>query len=188
MIPVELGRGDALLVVDVQNDFCPGGALPIPDGDRVIPVLNEWTEAAEAVGVPVYASRDWHPQGHPSFATEGGEWPVHCLQDSPGAAFHPDLRLPAGTVVVTKGTRFDQDQYSAFDETGLDARLRKDGVTRLWVGGLAQDVCVRATVLDARRAGYEVTLIPGGSLPVTPAGGADAADRMREAGARLTIP
>ena len=188
MIPVELGPGDALLVVDVQNDFCPGGALPIPDGDRVVPVLNEWAAAAERAGVPVYASRDWHPRGHPSFSPEGGQWPVHCLQDTPGAAFHPGLRLPEATVVVTKGTRFDKDQYSAFDDTGLDARLRKDGVMRLWVGGLAQDVCVRASVLDALRAGYDVTVIPDASLPVTPAGGADAVERMRDAGARLTIP
>jgi nicotinamidase/pyrazinamidase len=179
----ELRAGDALLVVDVQNDFCPGGALPIPDGDRVVPVLNEWLAAAAAVGVRVYASRDWHPRGHPSFAGEGGEWPEHCLQDSQGAAFHPDLKLPAEALVVTKGTRFDQDQYSAFDQTGLHDRLAKDGVSRLWAGGLAQDVCVCATVLDARRLGYQVRLIPRGSLPVTPEGGASALRRMREAGA-----
>lgn len=180
--PYPLRPGDALLVVDVQVDFCPGGALPIPDGDRVVPVLNEWMGAAERVGVPVYASRDWHPRGHPSFAAEGGEWPVHCVQDSDGAAFHPGLRLPDEALVVTKGTRFDQDQYSAFDQTGLHERLRKDGVRRIWAGGLAQDVCVCATALDARRLGYEVALIPGGSLPVTREGGADALRKMREAG------
>jgi nicotinamidase/pyrazinamidase len=174
--------GDALLLVDVQNDFCPGGALPIPDGDRVVPVLNEWIAAATSEGLPVYASRDWHPVGHPSFASEGGEWPVHCLQDTPGAAFHPELELPAGVTVVTKGTRFDKDQYSAFDETGLHQRLRKDGVRRLWMGGLAQDVCVCASVLDARRLGYEVVLIAGGSLPVSAEGGLGAIQRMREAG------
>lgn len=177
-----LRPGDALLLVDVQNDFCPGGALPIPGGDRVVPVLNRWLAAAGEGGVPVYASRDWHPRGHPSFASAGGEWPEHCLQDTPGAAFHPELELPADAVVVTKGTRFDQDQYSAFDQTGLDERLRRDGVARLWVGGLAQDVCVCASVLDARQRGYPVTLIPGGSLPVTPEGGAGALRRMREAG------
>ena len=174
--------GDALLLVDVQNDFCPGGALPIPEGDRVVPVLNQWTAEAVTAGIHVFASRDWHPIGHPSFDSEGGKWPVHCLQDTAGAAFHPDLRLPPGAVVVTKGTRFDQDQYSAFDQTGLHERLRKDGVRRLWVGGLAQDVCVCATVLDARREGYEVALIPGGSFPVTAEGGVDALRRMREAG------
>jgi nicotinamidase/pyrazinamidase len=188
MATAQLTLGDALLIVDVQNDFCPGGALPIPEGDRVVPVLNEWIEAAASAGIPVYASRDWHPRGHPSFTTEGGQWPVHCLQDTEGAAFHPELRLPANAVVVTKGTRFDKDQYSAFDETGLDERLRKDGVKRIWAGGLAQDVCVRASVLDARERGYDVSLIPGASLPVTPEGGAEATERMRAAGVRLTIP
>jgi nicotinamidase/pyrazinamidase len=188
MQPDDLRAGDGLLLVDVQVDFCPGGALPIPDGHRVVPVLNEWIAAAEARGVPVYASRDWHPAGHPSFATHGGQWPPHCLQDSPGAAFHPDLRLPPDVVKVTKGTRFDQDQYSAFDQTGFHARLTRDGVTRLWVGGLAQDVCVAATVLDARALGYQVHLIPGGSLPVTPEGGKDALRRMREAGVVVGEP
>jgi nicotinamidase/pyrazinamidase len=180
--PADLRAGDALLLVDVQNDFCPGGALPIPEGDRVVPVLNEWISAAASAGAPVYASRDWHPVGHPSFESEGGKWPVHCLQDTPGAAFHPALKLPPQVVVVTKGTRFDQDQYSAFDQTGLQERLRKDGVRRLWMGGLAQDVCVCASVLDARRHGYDVALIPGGSLPVTREGGLDALRQMREAG------
>jgi nicotinamidase/pyrazinamidase len=182
MNPRELHERDALLVVDVQNDFCPGGALPISDGDRVVPVLNDWLAAAVAGGIPVYASRDWHPLGHPSFRDEGGPWPPHCIQDTPGAAFHPDLRLPPNVVKVTKGTRFDQDQYSAFDHTGLHRRLERDGVRRILVGGLAQDVCVCATALDARTLGYEVHLIPGGSLPVTREGGADALRRMREAG------
>ncbi|HXG43915.1 MAG TPA: isochorismatase family protein [Gemmatimonadales bacterium] len=188
MKPDELRAGDGLLLVDVQVDFCPGGALPIPDGQRVVPVLNDWIAAAVSRGIPVYASRDWHPAGHPSFATHGGQWPPHCLQDSPGAAFHPDLRLPPDVVKVTKGTRFDQDQYSAFDQTGLHARLTWDGVKRLWVGGLAQDVCVAATVLDARSLGYQVHLIPGGSLPVTVEGGKEALRRMREAGAVMGEP
>lgn len=180
-----LAEGDALLVVDVQNDFCPGGALPIPDGDRVIPALNEWIDAAVERGIRVYASRDWHPLGHPSFTTEGGEWPPHCIQDTPGADFHPDLRLPEEVLVVTKGTRFDQDQYSVFDQTGFAERLRKDAVRRLWVGGLAQDVCVCASVLDALQEGFRVYLIPNGSLPVTPTGGSDALRKMSAAGARL---
>lgn len=180
-----LTPGDGVLLVDVQNDFCPGGALPIPRGDRIIPRLNEWIEAATDRDLPLYASRDWHPLGHPSFSAEGGQWPPHCVQDSPGADFHPDLRLPSVTLVVTKGTRFDQDQYSVFDQTGFETRVRKDGVRRLWVGGLAQDVCVCATVLDALRLGIPVHLIPGGSLPVTAEGGADALRKMRDAGARL---
>jgi nicotinamidase/pyrazinamidase len=182
MPPPPLRSGDALLLVDVQADFCPGGALPIPDGDRVVPVLNEWIAAATAARVPVYASRDWHPAGHPSFEREGGQWPAHCVQETPGAAFHPDLRLPDDVVKITKGTRFDQDQYSAFDQTGLEARLRRDGVARLWLGGLAQDVCVAATALDARRLGFDVHLIAGGSLPVSREGGLAALQRMSDAG------
>ena len=182
---IELTRGDALLLVDVQIDFCPGGALPIPGGDAVVPVLNRWIDAAARAGVPVFATRDWHPEGHPSFASHGGPWPRHCVQDTPGARFHPALRLPGDAVVVTKGTRFDQDQYSAFDQTGLAARLRRDRVTRLVVGGLAQDVCVKATVLDALREGFAVTLAADGSCPVTEAGGREAVQAMRRAGARI---
>ena len=130
-------NGDALLIVDVQKDFCPGGALAIEKGDRVIPVLNYWIQQARRSNVPVYASRDWHPQGHISFKSQGGLWPPHCIQDSEGAEFHPELHLPGDTVKITKGVRFDQDQNSAFDQTGLAERLSHDGVQRLFVGGLA---------------------------------------------------
>ncbi|MCG5534862.1 nicotinamidase [Ectothiorhodospira mobilis] len=184
-IDAMLRPGDALLVVDVQNDFCPGGRLPIPQGDRVIPVLNRALEAARARGLPVYASRDWHPAHHPSFAQQGGPWPPHCLQDTPGAAFHPDLDLPAECIIVTKGTRFDKDQYSAFDETGLAEELRRRGVQRLWIGGLAEDVCVEATALDAVGLGFGVALLPGGALPVTSEGGEQARARMARAGVVL---
>jgi len=180
-----LKPGDALLIVDVQNDFCPGGALPIAGGDAVVPVLNAWIAAAQQAGVPVAASRDWHPRRHPSFAAEGGPWPEHCVQDTPGAAFRADLALPAETVTVAKGTRFDQDQYSAFDGTGLAELLRRLGVARLWVGGLALDVCVRATALDARRAGFEVHLIKEAARPVTPQGGREALVELAAAGVIL---
>lgn len=180
-----LERGDALVLVDVQVDFCPGGALPIERGDDVVPVLNRWIGAAVHAGVPVYASRDWHPAGHLSFVESGGRWPPHCLQDSNGARFHPGLALPPSAVVVTKGVRFDRDQYSAFDGTGLAAELRKRGVRRLWIGGLAQDVCVRATVIDARRNGFEATVIADATRPVTASGGDAANDEMRQAGARF---
>ena len=181
----EFKRGDALIVVDVQNDFCPGGALPTEDGDEVVPVLNRWLDAAVAAEVPVYASRDWHPGGHPSFEAEGGEWPPHCLQDEEGAAFHPDLDLPEAAVMVTKGVRFDQDQYSAFDQTGLAQRLRRDDVKRVWVGGLAEDVCVKATALDARKNGFAVALVPDGTRPVSAEGGEEARAELREAGVEI---
>ena len=180
-----LRPGDALIIVDVQIDFCPGGALPIDHGDAVVPVLNRWIAAAVDARVPIVASRDWHPRHHLSFVESGGEWPVHCVQDTAGARFHPELKLPESTVVVTKGVRFDRDQYSAFDETGLATELRKQAVKRLWVGGLAQDVCVRATVLDARREGFETIVIADATCPVTRAGGERANDDMRQAGVRF---
>lgn len=180
-----LQRGDALIVVDVQNDFCPGGALPIEDGDKVVPVLNRWIDAALVQDVPIYFSRDWHPAQHISFRQRDGLWPPHCIQDSEGARFHPDLHVPASAVIVTKGTRFDHDQYSAFDETGLAAQLRYDGVRRLFVGGLVEDVCVLATVLDGLSENFEVVVIADATRPVTASGGEEARKQMQEAGARL---
>jgi nicotinamidase/pyrazinamidase len=180
-----LSEGDALLIVDVQNDFCPGGALPIEEGDAVVPILNGWIAAAWKAGVPIYASRDWHHRTHLSFDAQGGPWPPHCLEGTDGAAFHDGLALPEGTIVVTKGTRFDKDQYSAFDETGLAADLEKHGVRRVWIGGLALDVCVRATALDAAKAGFEVHLIKAATRPVTREGGAKALAEMAEAGVKI---
>jgi nicotinamidase/pyrazinamidase len=180
-----LQKGDGLLLVDVQKDFCPGGALPIQEGDKVVPVLNRWIEAAGGKNIPVYASRDWHPERHISFRGHGGPWPPHCLQDSLGAGFHPDLKLPGSTVKVTKGTRFDHDQNSAFDETGLADQLKRDGVNRLWVGGLALDVCVLASVLDALKAGLEVVLIEEGTRAVDPEEGNKALEKMRKGGAKI---
>ncbi len=176
----ELKKGDALLLIDVQKDFCPGGSLAIEDGDAVVPILNDWIEAAEEAGIPVYASRDWHPKGHVSFREKGGDWPPHCIQDTDGAAFHPGLNLPAHAVIVTKGVRFDQDQNSALDQTGFAEYLNREGIKRLWIGGLALDVCVLATVLDARDAGIETLVILEGTKPVTPQGGKAAIEKMKQ--------
>jgi nicotinamidase/pyrazinamidase len=184
MNPPALGPSDALIVVDVQNDFCPGGALPVPEGDRVVPVLNRWIEAARAGGATIVASRDWHPADHVSFRERGGSWPPHCIQDTKGAAFHRGLRLPTDAVIVSKGTDRDHDQYSAFGGSSLADDLRRRGVRRLWVGGLAEDYCVRATVLDALKAGFEVHLIADAVRPVNvrPDDGRRAREEMREAG------
>lgn len=178
-------KGDALVIVDVQKDFCEGGALAIQGGNSVVPVLNRWIAAARDATVPIYASRDWHPQRHPSFIEFGGKWPVHCLQDSDGAAFHGNLALPSSAIIVTKGVRFDRDQNSAFDGTGLVAELRRSGIERLWVGGLAQDVCVCATVLDAMREGFETVVIADATMPVTREGSELAEEQMLKAGARF---
>ena len=155
----------------MQKDFCPGGTLPIEGGDQVVPVLNAWTRAAQKAGVPVYVSRDGHPQHHLSFQESGGPWPVHCLQDRDGAGFYPDLLVPVEAVVVNKGTRFDQDQNSTFDQTGLAAWLQRQQIRRIYVGVLGQDVCVLATVLDGCRAGFDMQPIVAATLPVTVEGG-----------------
>jgi len=178
---------DALVVVDVQNDFCAGGALEVPDGDAVVPVLNDWIADASAAGVPVVASRDWHPDDHCSFEAQGGPWPPHCIRETQGAAFHPGLELPDDTLIVSKGQSVDRDNYSAFDETGLARTLHDRGVERLWVGGLAQDVCVQATVLDAREAGFETHLIADATRAVNanPGDGERALEAMRAAGAKI---
>jgi nicotinamidase/pyrazinamidase len=154
----------ALLIVDVQSDFCAGGALAVPAGDEVVPVLNRLAAHASALGFPVYASRDWHPPDSRHFRANGGEWPVHCVAGTPGARLHPDLQLPPGTLIVTKGVGADEDGYSAFDGTiagrgGLAADLRARGVTGLIVGGLALDYCVRASSLDGRLEGFDVVVV-----------------------------
>lgn len=181
----EFKHGDLLLLVDVQVDFCPGGALPIDQGDEVVGVLNNWVNTALTAGIPIYASRDWHPRSHLSFKEHGGPWPPHCVQDTPGAGFHPQLLLPPEVEILTKGTRFDQDQNSVFDQTGLASWLKRLNVRRIFVGGLAQDVCVLASVLDACKAGFEVVLITEATRPVTPEGGRDALEKMRRAGAHI---
>lgn len=181
----DMRTGDALLIIDLQKDFCKGGELAVKDADDVVPVVNVWIERALHGGVPVIASRDWHPLGHVSFVAQGGDWPPHCIQDSAGAAFHRDLRLPGEAVIVTKGVRFDKDQNSAFDDTGLEIYLKKKGIDRLFVCGLALDVCVLATVMDALRVGFQVFLIRGGTKPVDEKGGQSALGKMKTAGAKV---
>jgi nicotinamidase/pyrazinamidase len=181
----DLQPGDAALLVDVQKDFCPGGALAVAEGDRIVPILNELIDDATQAGVPIFASRDWHPIGHISFAERGGPWPTHCIQDTPGAEFHDDLDLPGNAVIISKGANLERDSYSAFDSTGLAERLRREEISRIWVGGLALDVCVRATVLDAVKEGFETHLIQSATRPVEqhPGDGERAVAEMRDAGA-----
>ena len=182
-----LQAGDALIIVDVQNDFCPGGALGVPEGDQVVPVLNEWIEEAGIHGIPVFASRDWHPAGHVSFVQRGGPWPPHCLQNTAGAAFHPGLRLPWNARIISKADTPDEDSYSAFGGTDLARRLHGEGVRRLWIGGLAQDYCVKATALDGLREGFEVRIIVDATraVNVNPHDGERALEEIRRAGAIL---
>lgn len=174
----ELKKGDALLLIDVQKDFCPGGALAIEEGDAVVPILNDWIEAAEEAGIPVYAFPGLASQGacQCQLQGEGRGLAPHCIQDTDGAAFHPGLNLPAHAVIVTKGVRFDQDQNSALDQTGFAEYLNREGIKRLWIGGLALDVCVLAT----RDAGIETLVILEGTKPVTPQGGRSAIEKMKQ--------
>jgi nicotinamidase/pyrazinamidase len=183
----------ALLVVDVQSDFCPGGTLAVPDGDRVVGALNRHIEDAVAHGVPVYASRDWHPRVTRHFEPHGGPWPPHCIQGTAGARFHPELRLPAEAVIVTKGEEPDRHGYSAFEGhtpsgKALLADLREHGVTHLYVGGLATDYCVKHSVLDALSAGLRVTVLEDAVAGVDRDDSARALSEMRQHGANVVTP
>ena len=182
----------ALVIVDVQNDFCPGGSLAVAGGDEVVPVMNRYAEAFAAAGRPVIADRDYHPGRTTHFVQFGGAWPPHCVQGTPGAEYHPDLVLPSETVHVVKGMGAEEDAYSVFqgrdgDGRSFEALLAERGVRKLYVGGLATDYCVKHTVLDALKAGYEVVLLADGirAVDVQPDDGERAIEEMRSAGAAI---
>lgn len=184
----------ALIIVDVQNDFCPGGSLAVAEGDAVVPVLNGYAERFAAAGRPIFATRDWHPARTTHFQPSG-VWPPHCVQETPGGAFHPGLRLPLGTQVVSKGMGAEEDAYSGFqarlpEGSGLAAALRAAGVRRIYVGGLATDYCVKATVLDALGLGFAAAVLLDASRGVNlqPHDAELAIQAMVEAGAEtLTL-
>jgi nicotinamidase/pyrazinamidase len=163
--------GDALLLVDPQNDFCPGGSLGVAEGDQVMPVLSSWAAEAEQAGVPIFVSRDWHPERTTHFKEYGGVWPPHCVQGTFGAEFHPALRLPSSVVVVSKGMGESEDAYSAFQARDADGvmladLLRARGVQRVYVMGLATDYCVRATALGGLEHGLQVNVVRSGCRAV----------------------
>jgi nicotinamidase/pyrazinamidase len=184
--PLVPQAGDALLIVDVQRDFLPGGRLAVARGDEVVPVLNDYIARFRAGGLPVFASRDWHPADHRSFAPHGGPWPVHCVAEEAGAEFAPGLELPADVVVISKATDRAEEAYSAFQGTDLAERLARAGVRRVFVGGLATDYCVLNTVLDARRLGLEAIVLEDAvrAVDVQPGDGERALAAMLAAGAR----
>jgi nicotinamidase/pyrazinamidase len=159
MSAIVLGKGDALLIVDLQNDFLPGGSLAVPRGDLVLAPINALIDLYHRRGLPVYASRDWHPDNHCSFAAQGGPGPPHCVAGSEGARFSAALALPDDAIVVSKAAGAAQDAYSAFNDTGLARSMLADGVRRVAVCGLATDYCVLGTVLDGIAAGFEVLLV-----------------------------
>jgi len=181
----------ALVVVDVQNDFCPGGSLAVTEGDRVALAINRYVERFAAAVAPVFATRDWHPAQTSHFKDYGGIWPVHCVQYSRGAEFHPVLQLGAAATVVSKGTEADVDSYSGFDArddrgTSLEVLLRASGVEQLFVGGLATDYCVKQTVLDGLSLGFDVVVLMDAirGVELAPGDTTRALAEMRRAGAQ----
>ncbi len=176
----------ALIIVDVQNDFCPGGTLAVARGDEVVGPLNQLAREFLERGEPVFKSRDWHTPTTKHFADYGGTWPVHCVQDTKGAEFHPELIDDLHIRTVSKGLG-DEDCYSAFDGTDLALQLQRLGVEELWVGGLATDYCVKNTVLDGLKEGFKVKAIADSMRPVElrPGDGERAIEEMRAAGAEI---
>ena len=183
---------EALLIVDVQRDFCDGGALAAPHADDILPALNRHIAEAHARGLPIYASRDWHPPVTSHFEAYGGEWPPHCVEGTPGAEFHPQLELPAETIVISKGSDPSRPGYSAFDgrtDTGrsLMDDLRARRIESVAVAGLTTDYCVKETVLDARRGGLDVTVLADAiaGINAKPGDADRALAEMTAAGARI---
>jgi nicotinamidase/pyrazinamidase len=172
-LPIKIDSHTALVVVDIQNDFCPGGALPVADGDKVVPALNKYIQLFRSASAQIIYTRDWHPPDHSSFKAQGGPWPPHCVQGSEGAKFRSDLLQPAEGEIVSKADRKDE-AYSFFQGTALAHRLRRlrfrlglrGGIKALFVGGLATDYCVKETVLDGLKLGFQVYYLDDASRGV----------------------
>ncbi len=178
-------QGDALIIVDVQNDFLSGGSLAVPDGNDILPGVNACIREFTRRALPIVATRDWHPADHCSFQPQGGIWPAHCVAQQPGAAFAPELELPDDVIIIDKATTQERDAYSGFDGTDLSERLRALGAERVFVCGLATDYCVLNTVLDALREGFETVVLEDlvRAVNVEPGDGERALAKMRDAGA-----
>jgi len=176
---------EALVIVDFQNDFTPGGALAVREGDRIADRVNEL--AADPRFDLVVATRDWHPADHGSFAERGGPWPVHCVQGSEGAELHPSLERERVDVVIDKGTDPDTEGYSGFEGTALGELLRERGIDRVTVVGLATDYCVKNTALDALRNGFTATVDSTATrgVDVEPGDSEKALEQVRAAGASV---
>lgn len=170
---INIDRHTALVVVDIQNDFCPGGALPVSDGDQVVPAINKYIQLFRSASAPIIYTRDWHPPDHSSFKAQGGPWPPHCVQGTEGAKFRPDLLPPTEGEIVSKANRKD-DAYSFFQGADLAHRLRRlrfrlglrGGIKELFVGGLATDYCAKETVLDGLKLGFQVYYLDDASKGV----------------------
>ena len=184
----------ALCIIDVQNDFCSGGALAVPEGDEVVPVLNEYIDFFVKSSFPIFASRDWHPNETKHFKNYGGFWPEHCVQNTKGAQFHPRLKLPENAIIISAGLNFDEDGYSIFE--GVDSRgiefprvLEDLNIKELYIGGLATDYCVKHSVLDALKSGFKVYLLTDAvkGVNINPADSKEALMEMMSNGASMAI-
>ena len=180
-----VGKTDALIIVDVQRDFCPGGALPVPEGDQVVPFLNEYIKLFKKAKASILATRDWHPPNHISFKAQGGPWPPHAVQNTSGAKFHPDLKLPKHTTVISKAMNPQKDNYSGFEGAEPANTLKNQGIMRVFVGGLATDYCVKNTVLDTLKHHFQAILlldaVPG--INAEPGDDEKAINKMIDSGA-----
>ncbi|GAB7026606.1 nicotinamidase [Geotalea toluenoxydans] len=183
----------ALLIVDVQNDFCPGGMLAVAEGDRIIPALNGYCELFLNKNLPIFFSRDWHPQETSHFEAFGGAWPVHCIMESKGAEFHPALKVPEVATIISKGMDPSRDDYSAFDGvddsgTPFPELLRRLDVNTIFIGGLATDYCIKESALAALRQGFSVTLLEDAvrGVDLKPGDSAKAMAEMKTTGAKST--
>ncbi len=174
-----------LIIVDVQNDFCPGGSLAVNKGDAVVEPINKLIYSFSEHGMPIFFTRDWHPKDHSSFSKFGGIWPVHCVAETPGADFHPKLVRPEPFRVISKADTREKDAYSGFEETELDHRLKETGSDKLVIAGLATDYCVKNTVIDALKLGYSVTVAEDAikAVNIEPGDGEKAIEEMKRAGA-----
>ncbi|MDR1992643.1 MAG: isochorismatase family protein [Nitrososphaerota archaeon] len=157
--PYKLTETDALIITDIQNDFLPNGTLPIPNSQEIIPIINGYIKRFEAAQAHIITSRDWHPPNHTSFIPQTGPWPPHCVQNTFGAKFSPNLKLPPNTLINSKATKPDHEVYSAFEDTNLSSELYKRGVKRIFILGLATDYCVLDTTLDACELGFETIVL-----------------------------
>ena len=182
--------GDALIVVDVQNDFLPGGRLGVPRGDEVLPVINHYIHYFVAKGLPIFFGRDWHPADHCSFRAHGGLWPVHCVAGSVGAAFATELYRADSATIISKATQRDKEAYSAFSSTCLAERLRQAACRRLFIGGLATDYCVLHTAKDAIANGLVPIVLRDAVRAVNlhPGDGERAMAEMQTSGVRFAGP
>ncbi|SFM00365.1 isochorismatase family protein [Nitrosomonas communis] len=184
---VRLGSGDALIIIHMQNDFLPGGSLPVQMGDTIIPVINRYLMLFHDHGLPIFATRDWHPSGHCSFQQQGGPWPPHCIATTAGAAFHPDIEFPINTQVISTATTREKDTYSSFTDTQFHALLQASSIRRLFFGGVATEYCVFNTVKDALLLHYTTFVLKDAVRPINvkPDDGLHALEEMKHLGAML---